>query len=50
MKTLDVIKIRLVMVQPHQSESDFAREMTAKWVLYPIASDVSEIAFTWCGR
>ena len=38
------------MVQPHQSESDsegdFAREITAKWVQNPIASDVaSKIAF-----
>ena len=36
------------MVQPHQSESenDIAREIAAKWVQNPIASDVaSEVAF-----
>ena len=41
------------IVKPHQSEneSDFAREIAAKRVLYPIASDVaSEITFAWCGR
>ena len=36
------------MVQSHQSESDFAREITAKWVQNPIVTDVaSEIAFAF---
>ena len=35
----------------YTSESDFSREIVAKWVLYPLASGVaSEITFAWCGR
>ena len=34
------------MVQPHQNEGDFAREIAANWILYPFASDIaSEIVF-----